>query len=202
MAKFTEGAWITAILVPALIVTMIAVKRHYARVAREVAVDQPMRIDNLQEPLVVVPVDRWTRVTEKGLRFAMKLSSHVKAVHVDAEEQCDEVQRKWADNVLAPFAEAGKQAPELVTLASPYRFVLMPLVDYILKLEAENPDRQIAVLVPELGGPPLVADAAAQSAGATAKAAAARAWQPANHCDQHSLVSRLTGTAQSSCSVA
>ena len=29
VAKFTEGAWITAILIPALIITMSAVKRHY-----------------------------------------------------------------------------------------------------------------------------------------------------------------------------
>ena len=40
--------------------------------------------------------------------------------------------------------------PELVFLSSPYRFVLVPLVDYILKVEQEHPDRQIAVLVPEL----------------------------------------------------
>ncbi len=150
VAKFTEGAWITAVLVPALIGTMLAVKRHYDRVAREVAVTRPMHIDDLKEPLVVVPVDRWTRVTEKGLRFAMKLSRHVQAVHVDAEEQSDGVQRDWQQNVVAPFAAAGKKAPQFVLLPSPYRFILMPLVDYILKLEAENPDRQIAVLVPEL----------------------------------------------------
>src|SRR6204780_4941887 len=47
VAKFTEGAWITAILIPALIITMSAVKRHYGRVSREVAIDCPMRIDNL-----------------------------------------------------------------------------------------------------------------------------------------------------------
>ena len=52
VAKFTEGAWITAILVPALIITMNAVKRHYDRVARQIAVDCPMRVENLVEPLV------------------------------------------------------------------------------------------------------------------------------------------------------
>jgi len=40
--------------------------------------------------------------------------------------------------------------PELVFLESPYRFVLTPLLDYIGKVERECPDRQIAVLVPEL----------------------------------------------------
>jgi hypothetical protein len=56
----------------------------------------------------------------------------------------------WQSNVAKPFAAEGRIAPELVLLDSPYRFVLMPLVEYILRLEREHPDRQIAVLVPEL----------------------------------------------------
>jgi len=150
VAKFTEGAWITAILVPALIITMNAVKRHYDRVARQIAVDCPMHIDNLVEPLVIVPLDRWSRISEKGLRFALKISDQVQAVHVDAEECCDEVQQMWQRNVAAPMRESGRTVPELILLSSPYRFVLVPLVDYILKVEHDHPARQIAVLVPEL----------------------------------------------------
>jgi amino acid transporter len=150
VAKFSEGAWITAILIPALIVLMSAVKRHYNRVSREIVVDCPMRIDNLAQPLVIVPLDRWTRITEKGLRFALKISDQVQAVHVDAEECCDEVREMWQRNVAAPMLESGKAVPELILLSSPYRFVITPLVEYILKIERDHPDRQIAVLVPEL----------------------------------------------------
>ena len=150
IAKFTEGAWITAILIPALIIAMSLVKRHYSRVRKEIATDCPMRIDNLTQPLVIVPLDRWTRITEKGLRFAMKISDQVQAVHVDAEDCCDEVKQMWQHNVAEPLHDSGKTVPELVLLASPYRFVIAPLVDYILKLERDNPARQIAVLVPEL----------------------------------------------------
>jgi amino acid transporter len=150
VAKFTEGAWITAILVPGLILTMSAVKRHYDRVARQIAVDCPMRVENLVEPFVIVPLDRWSRITEKGLRFALTISDQVQAVHVDAEECCDEVQRMWQQNVAAPLRESGKIVPELILLSSPYRFVIMPLVEHILRVERDHPDRQIAVLVPEL----------------------------------------------------
>ena len=150
VAKFTEGAWITALLIPALIVLMSAVKRHYNRVSAEIVIDCPMRIDNLAQPLVIVPLDRWTRITEKGLRFALKISDQVQAVHVDAEECCDEVQQMWQQNVAAPLRESGKTVPELILLSSPYRFVITPLVEYILKVEHDNPARQIAVLVPEL----------------------------------------------------
>jgi amino acid transporter len=95
VAKFTAGAWIVAILIPGLIFLMLAVKRHYRGVGQEIAIDRPIRLDNLAEPLVIVPLDRWSRITEKGLRFAMKLSDHVEAVHVDAEECRDEVAEMW-----------------------------------------------------------------------------------------------------------
>jgi amino acid transporter len=150
VAKFTAGAWITAILVPALMILMTAVKRHYDGVARELAVDRPMRVENLNEPLIIIPLDRWSRLSEKALRFAMKLSDEVQAVHVDAEECYEEVKQMWQRNVAVPFHEAGKTPPELVLIESPYRFVLVPLVDYILKVERECPHRQVAVLVPEL----------------------------------------------------
>jgi len=102
-SPFTEGAWITAILIAALIVLMSAVKRHYDRVSRQIVVDFPMRIVNLAHPLVIVPLDRWTRITEKGLRLALKLSDQVQAVHVDAEECCDEVRQMWQRNVAGPI---------------------------------------------------------------------------------------------------
>jgi hypothetical protein len=69
---------------------------------------------------------------------------------VDAEECYDEVRQMWQRNVAQPFQEAGRVAPALVLIESPYRFILGPLVDYILKVESESPHRQVAVLVPEL----------------------------------------------------
>jgi amino acid transporter len=150
VAKFTEGAWITAILVPALILTMREIKRHYVRVACAVDIDRPLSLENLAEPLVIVPLDRWSRITEKGLRFAMKLSDHIQAVHVDAEDSCEETKQIWKRDVAAPLAQSGRAIPELVILPSPFRYVLPPLVDYVLKVEHDHPERQIAVLIPEL----------------------------------------------------
>ena len=109
-----------------------------------------MRVENLAEPLVIVPLDRWSRITEKGLRFALKISDEVQAVHVDAEDCCEEVKQMWEHNVAAPLRASERIVPELILLSSPYRFVIMPLVEYILKIAHDHPDRQIAVLVPEL----------------------------------------------------
>jgi amino acid transporter len=150
IAKFTDGAWITAILVPALMLLMVAVKRHYTGVHAATAIDRPMHVENLMQPLVIVPLDRWSRITEKGLRFAMKLSDQVEAVHVDAEDCREEVEQMWQRNVIDPITTAALPVPRLICLHSPYRFVLLPLVDHILQVEHDHPERQIAVLVPEL----------------------------------------------------
>ena len=135
VAKFTEGAWVTALLIPALIFIMIAVKRHYDRVACEIATDTYLRMDNLMPPFVVVPMDRWTRITEKALRFGMKLSDQVQAVHVDTEDNLQQVRDLWSRNVLDPVRESGRALPELITLESPY-----PLRHHAAR-RAHPPDR-------------------------------------------------------------
>ena len=52
--------------------------------------------------------------------------------------------------VEAPTECAWVPPPKLVILASPYRFILTPIVDYVLEVERANPLRQIAVLIPGL----------------------------------------------------
>jgi hypothetical protein len=52
--------------------------------------------------------------------------------------------------VVEPLEAAKLPIPKLIILRSPYRYVVQPVVEYTLKIEAENPHRQIAVMVPEL----------------------------------------------------
>ena len=150
LTKFLEGAWITTLLIPLLILLMLAVRWHYDAVSREIEIHEPIRLENLNRPMVVIPIDRWSRITEKGLRFALKLSDEIQAVHIDTGEERDTLEQVWQRDVAGPIAAAGLAVPRLVCLPSPYRFVLAPLVDYILQLECQLPDRQIAVLVPQL----------------------------------------------------
>ena len=150
VAKFVAGAWVTALLIPILIAIMAAVKRHYIHVDKETQKEGPIQVGHISEPIVVIPVDRWSRITEKGLRFALMLSKEVRAVHVDCEEDQESVCDMWEANIAAPLRAANMIVPELVLLHSPYRFVIQPVVDYVLDVERQNEDRQVAVLVPEL----------------------------------------------------
>jgi amino acid transporter len=144
VAKFAEGAWVVVLLIPAVLVFMRSVRRHYEKVAKEVAVKGTTVLSrrNLTPPIVIVPIDTWNAATLKAVRFAMTLSPDVQAVHVTCES--DEGHLAWEWEKGQP---AGALVPKLVTLPSPYRLVIHPLVDHVLKVEKENPERTIAVVI-------------------------------------------------------
>jgi amino acid transporter len=150
VAKFAEGAWVTALLIPGLLVAMGLVRRHYHFVTLEVRSATPLELNDLTPPLVILPIQGWNRIVKKALRFALKISPHVRAVHVDCGEGsaifCDE----WSRYVEQPTQQAGVAVPQLVVLPSPYRLILAPIVDYVLEAERTYPGQQIAVLIPEL----------------------------------------------------
>lgn len=150
VTKFTSGAWITALLIPSLILLMLAVRRHYRIVAREIADDQPLDTHPVSEPIIVLPIPGWTRVTAKALRFALSLSKTVICIHVKNEEGEEDLEKIWQTQVLQPIQQAGLPEPKLILIESPTRRVIGPILDQIIQIEQENPNRQILVLLPEL----------------------------------------------------
>ena len=150
VAKFTSGAWVTALLIPTLIVLMVVVKQHYTRVKGDVVEMSPLNLSNMQEPLVVIPMARWDRMTEKAMRFGMLLSKEIRVVNVEGADGEQSLVDIWEENVLKPIRDKGIPEPELISLHSSFRLVISPLMDYILEIESQNPDRKITVLLPEL----------------------------------------------------
>jgi amino acid transporter len=150
VAKFVEGAWVTVLLIPAIMMVMLAIRRHYRMVEAQVANPAPLDLTGLRAPLVVVPILSWNRVAQKGLRLALTLSSEVQVLHIDCEKDDGSFSQIWDRYVEGPAKTAGQPMPRLVELPSPYRFVIIPIVEYILELERSNLDRQIVVLIPEL----------------------------------------------------
>jgi amino acid transporter len=151
IAKFTSGAWVTALLVPTLILLMVGIKQHYTRVKGEMTDMTPLNVENLEQPLVVIPMARWDRITEKAMRFGLLLSKEIKVVNVDCDEGEEALCTVWDEKVIKPIRSTNSLTePELVTLHSSFRLVIGPLIDYIFELEKQNPGRKIAVLLPEL----------------------------------------------------
>ncbi len=150
VSKFSDGAWVTLLIIPALMLLMGGVRAHYRRVDREIAYSGELSMSNLRPPLVVVPIQAWSKVSEKALRFAITLSPDVVALYVDSGDEETNLFHVWRSCAVDPIRREGSTAPELVTLRSPYRLVLTPILNYILDLERQHADRRIAVIVPNL----------------------------------------------------
>ncbi len=84
------------------------------------------------------------------MRFGLLISTDIKVVHVHSEDEGHGIDEDWQDKILGPIRAKGMAEPELVTIRSNFRFIISPLMEYILNLEAANPGRKVAVLLPEL----------------------------------------------------
>ena len=149
-AKFVEGAWITVLLIPSLLAIMGAVHRHYIALQREVELHTPLNLTHLQPPIVVVPLQGWTRISEKALRFAIHLSTEVHALQVRMSERSEDLSKSWVHLIEGPALELGVPVPKLTVVDSPYRQLFNPILDFIIEIEQKFPERYIAVLIPEL----------------------------------------------------
>jgi amino acid transporter len=150
VTKFAEGAWLVVIVLPLLFILMLSIKRHYLRIALEVAVSGPVRLERPREMIAVVPIDHLNILTEKALQVAYGLSKDIHILHVEEEHSDRDFFSEWRLDVQPSIDRAGLLAPKLVILKSPYRKVITPILNYIWQLEDKNPQNVIAVLVPQL----------------------------------------------------
>jgi len=150
VTKFISGAWITALLIPLMILIMRSVRRHYDNVEQATRLETPMATSLVEEPIVVMPIDRWSRISEKAITFALSLSSDVRCVHVQSGEEPDQISHDWEKLVIEPLKTAGKPLPKLIVVKSPFRYILQPLLDYIQAVCPTSNTQRLCVLVPEL----------------------------------------------------
>ena len=139
IAKFTDGAWMTLVVLPLLVSLLLAIHRHY------MAVQDALVLERLDEPIaepappvVIVPVSRLDRAAAEAIAFARSISPTVKAVHVTTSEegasQFDDRWQHWAGRV------------PLDVIVSPYRALVPPLLRYIDSIDRRD-DRPITVVL-------------------------------------------------------
>jgi len=151
VAKFAEGAWITVIFIPFLIAFFVAVRRHYHAVSVATSCSAPVTpAHGDQQPIVVMPVDHWGQICRQGIEFASRLSTEIIAIHVEPAEHAELLREDWDRYVDKPFRTNGLEPPQLLILPSPYRFIIVPILQYIRELSEKNPNRRIVVVIPEL----------------------------------------------------
>jgi len=140
ITKAHEGAWIIMLLIPIQVVLFRTTRSHYNDVAAQLTLTdwQPeKRHDNR----VIVPISGVQRAVVGALDYARTLSSDVRAVYIDVDPaSTTQMQRDWD--------KWGRGVP-LVVLASPFRSLMEPLLEYIEQLNAAHPEDYVTVVLPE-----------------------------------------------------
>ena len=153
-AKFTEGAWITVIVIPLTIVALLLIGRYYRALDMQLLSGDPaFALPAQVEPRVLVPIQRWDRITAKALRYAITLSDDVTVIHVsrlegpDEQEDNEKLRRDWERFVGRTMRAAHRPMPDFRIMRSEYRTIVAPTLHVIEEGRADLP---VIVILPEL----------------------------------------------------
>lgn len=158
VAKFTQGAWITVLVIPAVILLLRAVRSYYDRLAASISEPGRLEAGRIAPPIVLVAIDDWNKLSRKAVAFALTLSPDVIGVHLTqlsgpegaGAQQQEALRARWQRDVAEPAVAAGLPAPRLVSLQARRRLLHEPLLELARALEREQPRRPLAVLLPQI----------------------------------------------------
>lgn len=147
VTKFFYGAWIILIFIPLVIYCFKKIKTHYTRMGQELALKPGEKFSYISSPImknyVILPISYPTRSVIEAMRYAKKIGDEIIAVHIATnDEDADYVKNIWH-----------LQDPEIgiITIQSPYRMVIQPLLDFVKKVAASKSKQDyITVLIPEV----------------------------------------------------
>jgi len=146
VAKFTHGAWMVLVFVPVMIYIFRSIKEHYRNMAEQLSLPHEYFAESFKRPkaenLVVVPIASPTRVVAETLRYAKSISNNVIALHVTTDpEEGKMIEEKW---------NSWNPGIRLVTVYSPYRLVIQPVLNFISELEMQRFNYEyITIVIPE-----------------------------------------------------
>ena len=139
--KFTSGAWVPIVVVPAIIMLFKGIHRHYTRVDRSLQTEPGYRPKPWNNTVVVL-VGRVHKGVLQSLQYAKALNpKHLVAVSIVTDEEEDaQIKQQWE--------EFGIDVP-LETVYSPYRELHKPLRAFIDELDALYDNDVVTVIIPE-----------------------------------------------------
>jgi len=143
VTKFSHGAWIVVLVIPTLVATFLAMRRHYEDVAEQLSLEGLPGPPDLRHTVLIVVGDLHRGVV-RAVQYAKTLAGPgvaVRAVFVETDPaKTSKLEEKWA--------RWGLGVP-LVILSSPYRSLLRPLIEYLDALQSLGDDHMVTVVIPE-----------------------------------------------------
>jgi len=142
ISKFTKGAYIAIIAMAVIFVLMKLIRRHYEAVNQETALVEGEDLTLPSRVRAVVLVSKLHKPTLRAIAFAKAARpSTLEALTVSVDT--DETAR-----LVKVWEEADTGVP-LKVIASPYREVTNPIIDYVKNLRRESPRDVVTVYIPE-----------------------------------------------------
>ena len=141
VSKFAQGAWIPVVVIPAIVMVLRGIHRHYA--AMDAVLELPLSEKvRRRTNTVVVLVGRVTRGSAIAIAYARSLNPDrlVAVTVVSSPEEQERIMRQWSEHDIHV---------ELQTLYSPYRELSRPVLQYIDELDDRYDDDFLTVVVPE-----------------------------------------------------
>ena len=142
LTKFIHGAWIAIAAMIALFLLMKGISRHYRSVSRELALDTGEELVLPSRVHAIVLVSKLHKPTLRALAFAKaSRPALLEAITVDIDPEDTE-------RLVATWEERNVPVP-LKVLASPYREITRPVLDYVRGVRRSSPRDVVTVYIPE-----------------------------------------------------
>jgi len=141
VSKFTEGAWIPAVLVPFIVVFFKSIHGHYVHVERALAVPEGYRTPRATHTIVVL-IGRVNRASLAALHYAKSLAPDrlVAVTVVSDAHEAEAIQEQWAVHHI--------ELPLEIKL-SPYRELARPVIEFLDELDETYENDIVTVILPE-----------------------------------------------------
>lgn len=140
ITKFLGGAWMVIGAIPLIVLLLRRINAHYQSVSQQLSLENYRPAQGLRHHVLVLAPDIHRGVIP-ALQYARTLSPDAKGLHVanDAARE-KRVRKRWTQ---------WSRGIPLVVLDSPYRSLVDPVVHYIERLQKQEPNSIVTLVVPE-----------------------------------------------------
>lgn len=141
ITKFTHGAWMVFLVIPVIVAWFRATREHYRKTASQLMLVEDVNLSKPNKHVVVLPISGIHKGVVDAIKYAKSISDDVRIIYVELDEQATE-------RLKSAWAKLGSDL-KLVILKSPYRSIVVPIVEYIRSVDKESDDDILTVVIPE-----------------------------------------------------
>lgn len=140
VVKFSHGAWVVILLIPALIYLFSRIKQHYRSVAQQLSLSGYRPQQGMRHHVVVLVPDIHRGVIP-ALQYARAISEDARAIHVSIDPTREKrLRERWT---------LWSRGLPLQILPSPFRSLTEPVLQYVDRLQTDDPNSLVTIVIPE-----------------------------------------------------